>query len=461
MAKYSSVLYGNAIYGESPRLGYSVETMTLEVDNFTSTTIYWNSPSGNFSKIRVLRNQSGYSETAEDGVIIFEQASADGSSLEGLILTNYFRDGIDNPSQLTLVSGREVYYRVFLYTDEHVWVTAGSINGIIPRDTGATKKMVDLLPRVLTSQELSPLGVVDETSDLYRFLDGLAFTYELMLTSIELIRPSHSRDNSTYSSIPGEDLHVGLDIQPSLPVVNQRRLIREALYLYSKRGTKVGLEGYAEALTGYVPTATISTNTLLTVQDSTFYKTLGNWAFTNATAVASTDETAATGTNVIDTTYSCKVTASAAFYMELGVSDPIKQGSPVLLDTEYTASAQIKSPPSDGNVYITILWYDGKGAEISSDTGTPVAANNTWQTVSVTATSPVTAVYSAISIDSDADGQYYVDQVCIQPGPDVEYDEARAITLLLGPRKENYITNPSFEVDASGWTLTGVFFSRT
>jgi hypothetical protein len=466
MSKYASILYGGGIYGESPLLGYSVEPMSLEIDSFTTTSVYWQSPRGNFSRIRVVRNQAGFAETAEDGVIIFEQSSIDGSSLEGLVTTDFFRDGVDNPTQIPLISGREVYYRVFLFTVDKVWVTAGSIQGIIPRDTNVTKRMVDLLPRVLTSQELSPLGVIDPESHLYKFLDGLAFTYEQLLTSTELIRPGHAVDKSVYSTIPGEDLHLGLPVQYNLPVINQRRLIREALYLYSKRGTKVGLEGYAEALTGYIPNATVSPNLLLSVQDSTFYYTLdglelfsgsklGNWTFVNSTAEASTAQAPAPGNNVIDEVYSCEVIASDPFYMTLGYANPITKAVPVNELTQYTTSCKIKSPASDGNMTITVGWYDKFGALISENTSTSTAANNTWKTISVTATSPADASYAGIKISSNADGTYYVDQVCLQLGAAVNYYEARAIDLYLLPRKQNYIHNPSFEVGTSTWTITG------
>lgn len=456
MSKYASILYGGGIYGESPKLGYSVEPMSLYIDSFTATTVSWESPSGEFSRIRVVRNQSGFPETSEDGIIIFEQSSMDGTPIGGLVTTNYIRDGIDNPTQIPVISGREVYYRVFLFSTDKVWITAGSIHGVIPLDTGVTKKMLDLLPRVLTSQELSPLGTIDESSDLYRFLDGLAFTYEQLLTSIDLIRPGHATDKAVYLTIPGEDLHLGLTMLHNFPVVNQRRLIREALYLYSKRGTKVGLEGYAESLTGYIPTATLSPNLLLSVQDSTFYNSTGNWVFESATAEASGAQAPAAGANVIDGAFTCEVTASDSFYMVLGYVTPKTDGVPVTANTEYTVSCKIKSPTSAGNILLTVAWYDKDGALISEDSSSIVAANNTWKTGSVTATSPADAVYAGLKISSDALGVYYIDQVCFQLGASVDYYEARSVDLHLLAKKQNYIHNPSFEVDDSTWALTGL-----
>jgi hypothetical protein len=97
------------------------------------------------------------------------------------------------------------------------------------------------------------------------------------------------------------------------------------------------------------------------------------------------------------------------------------------------------------------------GSYISTSTSSSVSANNTWKTASVTATSPATASYATLEISSNSSGTYYIDQVCMQLGNSVAYDEARAIDVFLNPTKTNYIKNPSFETNVTdGWTKTGL-----
>jgi hypothetical protein len=55
---------------------------------------------------------------------------------------------------------------------------------------------------------------------------------------------------------------------------------------------------------------------------------------------------------------------------------------------------------------------------------------------------------------------YFVDMIYVGATPFVEYDEARAVTINLAPTSENYVENPSFEVDDSNWTLTGLTFTQ-
>ena len=459
MTKYGVNYYGASQYGQAALLNYSVQPMSILVypavstlsTEFRKVKVSWQSPLGDFTRFRLVRNQAGYPETAEDGVIIFDQYA-----ISGTLTRSFFVDGEDNPIDIPLVSGRQVYYRVYLFSTDKVWVNAGSIAAIVPSNHGIQDKLMGYIPRVYTSKEQSPLGSIDTASALYDFMWGLSFTQEEFLTYLDLIRPKHTGFETPIELISAETINVGLVQESGLPTKNQKRLVREALFLYTSKGTQDGIGTYAESLTGFAPEITVSQNLLLTVQDSTFYGGLGNWAFTNATASVNQDQVPATGTNVIDGVYTCKLVASSGFTMLLGADDPIGKGIPVIGGTQYTASCEIKSPSSAGNVGITIGWYDGTGTYISATTVATVSANNTWKTLSTTGTAPANAVYAGLDISSNSAGTYYVDEVCFQQGASVVYDEARAVDIFLLPTKTNYIKNPSFETNVTdGWTLTG------
>jgi hypothetical protein len=459
MSKYGYSIYGGSKYGLTPKLAYSVEPMGINVIQFSQVFVTWQLPTGDFTRFRVVRNQNGWPETSEDGVIIYEQNSLDGLTLEGSVAASSFADGVDNPTQTALNEGRNVYYRVFLYTSDEIWVKAGEISDVVPKNTRAINKMMDLLPRVLTSSVLSPLGVIDEASDLYKFLDGLAFSYEQMLTEIALARPAHNLESSTYNTIPGEVLNVGLTPEPNLPMLRQRALIREAIPLYANKGTTLGIASYAESLTGFAPTVTVSPNLMLTIQDSTFYETTGRWVASSAT-ISSTDEMVPDNSDKsIDLVYTLKViAATTSASISLGLNSPITQGIPVNPSTEYVYRANIKCPAS-GGATLKIEYYDRDGTVISNVTQA-ISATNSWQTVSKTNTSPSNASYVVLYVLFSTATTYFVDMVYVGATPFVEYDEARSATISLAPTSENYVENPSFEVDDSNWTLTGLTFTQ-
>ena len=456
MAKYGNVVYGGAKYGVTPKLAYSVEPMAITVLDFIKIQVEWQSPTGDFTKIKLVRNQFGFPENSEDGLTIWEEFAT-----EGTVSRSFFVDGEDNPDQTPIVNGRQVYYTMFLFTDAKIWVNAGQITDLMPLDHGVHRKIMDIIPKVFTSEIQSPLGVTDETSALYNFMRGIAFTHEQFLSQLDVLRPQHSSEGIAFSTLEQNSFSVGLVPEPALPVKNQKRLIREALYMYSHKGMESGINAYAESLTGFAPTTTLSPNLLLSVQDSTFYESKGNWTATNAVLTSSTEQVPATGTNVIDNVYTGKLVAASSGAMQLGNTAPITRGVPVLPSTEYTVSCKLKSPSSAGNITLSVKFYD-KDATITGTTqsATAVAANNTWKSASKTFTTPADASYASIQIAYSAAGTYYLDQVCLQLGAAVAYDEARAISVFLDSSKINYIKNPSFEVDASTWTSTGATFTQ-
>jgi len=454
VARYGTFTYGAAKYGLQPKLAYSVEPMSLVVLDFNKTKIEWQSPTGDFTKIRLVRSQVGYPETAEDGEIVWEEAAT-----EGNVSRLSFVDSEDGTGLTDILPGRQIYYRVFLFIDLGYWLVAGEITDTVPSDHSAQRRIMDIIPKVYTSAVQSPLGVTDETSALYSFIEGMSFTYEQLLTQIDLLKPNSSNAEETaFNLLPLETLNFGLNPEPSLPVKSQKRLIREAIYMYKNKGLQTGLETYAECLTGYEPDITVSPNLMLTAQDSTFYGGTGNWV-TNTCALTSSDEQVAVSTDyVIDEVYSGKVVATGAAYIQLGADDPIRKGVPVKTEVDFTFGYKYKSPASAGTVTLTVKFYDKDGTDLASDfVGTSNSANNTWQTSWQTAETPADAVYASLKLSFSAAGTYYVDQIYVENGENTDntsYKEARAIDIFLNSNKANYVLNPSFEVDTATWTIT-------
>jgi hypothetical protein len=386
MANYGNAVYGISKYGISPLLAYSVEPMALLVTDFHEAYVYWKTPTGNYTKVRLLRNQNSFPETSEDGVIVYEDSTT-------TLTKTVFNDGggvEDLPLTPAIVPGKPIYYKLFLFTDALAWVDAGSVGGVVPGDHQTAEKMLNFLPRVFTSAEQSPLSPVDYNSALANFMDSFGFELDEALTYLDLLLPDHTRISTVSSMLPLEVANFGLLSEPGLPVKNQKQLIREAVYMYNNKGTLNGLGTYIESLTGYAPILAVSKNLLLTPQDSTFYKSTGNWTATNtSTFAASTEQVPPTNSNNIDLSYTCKIVATGAGSMKLGNLDPVRTGIPVSPATNYVLSAQIKSPSSAGNITPKITWHDGTGSQLGSTiSGTATAGTNTWAETSVTARTP-------------------------------------------------------------------------
>jgi len=387
VANYGVAVYGESIYGQTNQIPNSVSPMSLTVVYPTVVIVNWQPPSGTYTGIRLVRNQNSLPETAEDGVIVWEQVTSSVTKVT-------FNDGggIEDTAGIPIVPGKPIYYAMFLFTSDNVWVPAGAVYDVVPASHGSTNSIIQSLPRVFTSKEQSPISEPNPTSDLYYFVDGVGFTLDESLTFLDLLLPDHTRINTPVSLLPLETENLGLTPEPGMAIKSQKQLVREAFYMYLHKGTATGLTTYVESLTNYSPTITTSSNLLLNVQDSTFYKSTGNWIPTNGTISSSTDEAPVQQltSNYIDLNYSCKIVASAAGYMTLGKNSPILTGIPVTPGTQYTLSSQIISPTSAGSIKPEIRFFDRNGNQIGSynSPASGTAATGTWGHIIYTVTAP-------------------------------------------------------------------------
>lgn len=315
MAKYLGAVYRGAVYGNPPRLVYNAEPMEASAIDYGKIFVSWNPPSGSFTKIRLVRNNDNFSETEQDGVILWEQTST--TSLSGLVSRNSFTDGEDNyldnnpDNDLPIASGQFIYYTIWIFINTNLWIAAGYATALMPENRGSQTKLFELLPKVYTSAEQSPTGVPSTTSFIYSFLQPFSFTYDQILTYAELIKASYGRRKTPPSLLPPLENNIGLYPERGLPYRNQKKLIREAIYLYQNKGTLTGIQNYIESLSNYAPVITVTPNIMLDVQDSSFTNGIGRWTTTHGTLTADSTKPGPTGTNAVNTVWSGRFVTSA------------------------------------------------------------------------------------------------------------------------------------------------------
>lgn len=480
MSKYGSFAYNQSVYGQKSRLAFSFSPFTSVALTYSSVRLDWSSPVGGYTAVKLLRNQDGYSETFEDGAVIYEEYGIDSST--GSLAISSFVDGVDNTDATNppLVGGKFVYYRFWiLRSSDNVWYPAGDSVTLLPSNHptyGLNRsqlltthdRFMNLLPRTFTSVSQSPLDSVNPDSDLYRFMQGMSFTIDEFLTMAESLMPDYSGAKTSPRIIASKALQLGLTVEPTVSVKNQKRMIREALYLYRNKGTLAALSTLVESLTGYAPVLTESPNLMLSNSDSTFYKGLGFWQAIGDCSITLDDVTPITSESLtIDRMYSAKVVVNSATNPSIrnGEDYPITRGIPVTPGTTYKLSYYIKTSVSGGaSVTPSVTWYDYTGEVISTATTSSSISSvtTTWnkQTV-LLSTSPDGAAYASVKFTFGTVATFNLDQIQFAISTVSDYHEARGVTVYLSPKKVNYISNPSFEVDASGWTTTGSVVSET
>lgn len=508
MAKFSEVIYGSGVtYGEPSRIAFSAEPLSSVAIGYNKVSVTWSKPSNtsvaSYVGFRVVRNQNAFPETEEDGAILYDFYTNNNQTIN----LAKFIDGEDaiakNASEL--VGGKFAFYRAWILLDPTgAWVRAGDTYTLVPgnhasattNDTVATivedgvirdttigvqelatthDRFMGFIPKVFTGAHQGPLDVsqdydplVDasgstDNSLLSTFLSGFSLTLDEFLTHADLILPEQTGKNTDPGILDLQTQQLGLTNDITGISKTQKQLVREALYIYRRKGTATGLQTYIESLSGYDATVTVSPNLMLSSQDSTFNEGIGFWiANTGATISVAQDRTPPeTEALAIDLSYTARVavTTSSASITN-GAANPVTRGIPVTAGTEYTLSVYGSTTgPHSGvtaSIKPEIIWYDRKGIRV----GSPVAANSattvgSWTKVSFTATAPTHAAYASISFTFTGPCGYAIDMVQFSASSATDYEEARAINIFLNPSKTNHVVNPSFEYNDTGSALTG------
>jgi hypothetical protein len=477
VAKYGGFLYypsGNAlakVYGGAALPSLSVEPFTALTVDYDQVELSWVNPVGDFRRFRLLRSQEGIPDTEEDGLILYDSATVPS-------FTTFTDNGtLQSGNVVPIIRGRHVYYSIWLWLGEdefNRWYLVGNVYTTMPTShpvitgTGTEStthtRLMESLPKILTSSDLNALGTTDYESDLAKFLQGFSFTTDQLLTLTDLLLPNSSFINLTPELLNAYAGNLGVEPENRLSTKYQRKLVRNALLLYAEKGTSSSLNGFVESLTGYSTDIVLSPNLMLSAQDSTFYKGVGNWVAGANCAITSVvgtppDVGEATTSELryrVDSNYIGQVITSAAdAVVTNGAANVRTKGIPVIGDTLYVFSFYQKTVATTPTLTLGVSWYDYTGNIIGTQvtgTGTGTAA---WTKLSsAELLSPTNAVYAVVSIKFSAANTYFIDMIQFAESSVVETSEARGVGVVLSPTKQNLILNPSVEDNTTGWTGT-------
>ena len=486
MPRYNEFLYNSATYGDKGKLVFSAEPMVATAIDYNWVDVSYSSPDGGtdgYVGFRIVRSQDGYPETEDDGVILYE--------LFGININPDGRTIHDNPAHFiplaglssgsvaaTLQEGQFAYYRAWvLKTPSGSWVPAGDCYTLVPKkhtlssgyavkstlqgtqivDTpvimGALPsthdRFMSYIPTVFTSisnsilDERNPNEFSGNTGDtgaqdnslLSTFLSAFSFTIDEMMTfAVNTLPPADGGQftspailalQSSQFNVPADSLGVSK---------TQKRLVRDSIRNYSRKGTLKGLREYVQDVTNYSATVTESGNKILNHESSTFDikgwapgDAVGDWLVTSysgttptATITVDATQTTAAVATAIDTTYSMKaVTTASNATISLGSQAPITKGIPVIGGVLYRLSYQGKITGSSGSVSATITWYDNLGNVVVPDavgdhpTDPSAAMTTSFARTDFTWIAPLAATYATIQLLFSAANTYWIDMVML------------------------------------------------
>jgi hypothetical protein len=475
MARYNSFNYNTGVvYGDTSSANYSVAPFSVKALDYNNTVVSWNQPANSsatpYTRFRIVRNHTNPSETPEDGLIIWDRIAPFNTGIarviDGLDVNNeeanvvYFTDHRETISftdaPAILPQGKIIYYSAWvlrtdggnafwyktsdaevLFAKDHYTVLGNTDDTLKDPHLSRTRtrstqdKIIELFPKVFTSSSESPLDVIDENSDFYQFIKGITYTYDELLTYTDLLLPNHTAENYSRNFVEAKsyELAIAPDSQNSLRT--QRALLRESTYIYGRKGTALGVGTLVEAMVGYNTTVVPFNNLILSIQDNTFYKGVGNWAnVANVTVTANTVQAGPDATSYAgdlydsatssyystDSSYCGKfVVAATPASVTNGTAKPITQGMPVIAGQTYRLSFYNYVVSGTPTVTPTISWYDYTGKLLSSSAGSALSTSTTWTKRTANFTAPTNASYAAITLEFNTATTYYIDLIHFAP----------------------------------------------
>jgi 4-hydroxy-tetrahydrodipicolinate synthase len=228
MSRYGIDYYGLGYYGPDNLSTYSAAPATSISTQYGSIQLDWVNPSGNWSKLRLVRNSYGFPTSPYDGISLVDVYQGNDPTT--------FIDSVD------IKEGAFYYYSVFVYqVVSYTWVRSANIIGTSVKNFGNGNKMFEYLPEIYKTASLYSVDG-NENQQLKSFLNLFGFQLDYAQTITELLIDRYDVQKVNGNLIPLLLNQFGLDYEPEIGLQQSRILVRDAIQLY-KASEEAGADG--------------------------------------------------------------------------------------------------------------------------------------------------------------------------------------------------------------------------
>lgn len=471
MARYGYDFYGVGFYGTPVFVEFDASPVDAQAVDYGKLLVSWRTPTGSWSRLRLVRDSFGYPPTPDSGAILVDTAAGDP------VVSYLDTDPLLSPEQF-------YYYSVFVRADiDGLWRRAGDTTGLMVRDWGYSSRLFQLTPTVHRNKdaEQAPFRV-HQKGPLERFLTLFGFALDNIRTEYETLKQLNDPTQVAGGLLPAMSKQWGFGFETELGMRLSRLQLRNAVHLYKLKGTRLGVEGVVSVLTGWAPVVDHGRNLMLDQNEASFEQGLGTWTAGAGTPQLSrrnvaTEPTVA-GPVPVPAGASLGDMGSGSWLLELTTVaagdqsivqtsfDPVYYSVPVVSGRQYVFSAHFRPDAFARNAFVRLHWYDRNGVLLSTLTGAQVTevANN-WVRASVSGVAPANAAgaYGEPVIVAAGTGErHWIDALQIEEAPSLNpYESARDIRITLLADRINKIKNPSIEVNASEWDPDNATLARS
>lgn len=285
MARYGISYYGLSAYGAESPVSYAANNLDAKAFDYGSIKITWDSPAGNWSKIKLVRNTYGFPVDELDGTQLDIKNDGKYEAYKETDPVSF----IDS----NLSTNQFFYYSLFVFERiNYKWLRVGDIIGLSVKDYGYKDNLVNYLPNVYKLPSVNALtGTTDNVANptLTSFLNLFGFQLSEYHTLTNLLVNRYNTSTLGGTLLPPLLQQLAIDYEPEIGYQQARVLARDAGDIYKSKGSYDGLREFLKSFTGWavptiadVPNPTIngivvSHNKMLDYNDSSFEESVGHW----------------------------------------------------------------------------------------------------------------------------------------------------------------------------------------
>lgn len=293
MAVFGRDFYGIAKYGANVQTEYDVAPFDANPEGYGAVRVTWHSPSGSWTRLRLLKSKSGYAVDESDGQVVIDTI---GSS--------------DHYVDQDVQGGDWYYYTLFLQDSTGVWNRAGATSGLavkkpwiravgdivdlryetqqvsyghadllwdrtpgyfkyIRRDHAAITDEYFVAPN--TQAFLQNPELYDQENQHLRMLfDVLGWGLDYVHNYQETLLRANDPHTSHLQDVDRMAQEMGIDFEYGVPSSVMRSKVANAALLARRRGTLQGLQDVAALSTGWDVDIEVGPNLFLNRDQSEF-----------------------------------------------------------------------------------------------------------------------------------------------------------------------------------------------
>lgn len=282
MSRYGISYYDLAYYGATDTAPYIATNFKATATNYNNVVLTWASPSGNWSKIKLVRNSYGFPVNAFDGNEIDIVKNGEYFAFKETDPTTYVDTEVGDNSFY--------YYSLFIFeTTGFTWRRVGNALVLSPKNYGYSDTLYNYLPQIYKTSTLGdPFGNY-YNQDLYNFLSLFGYQLDNFHTFINILVNRYDVQRIGGTLIPAFLQQFGLEFEPEIGIQQSKILLQAITLLLKEKGAKEGLIEYLKSYTGYgvldkstAPNPNdagirMGKNLMLDYNDSSFEESIGHW----------------------------------------------------------------------------------------------------------------------------------------------------------------------------------------